>query len=57
MESEIEERFEREVLSFLAILEKLGGLVEIIALFSAFFVLPFNKFLFESHLIENLYIY
>lgn len=46
LEGENLESFNRELLTFLEILEKLGGFLEIIVILSAFLVGPFNSFFY-----------
>jgi len=56
-EDETQESYSREVLTFVEILERLGGFLEVIAIFSIFFVAPVNKFFYMSHLIKKLYLF
>jgi len=44
-------------MTFTNILEGLGGILEIIVIFSAFLVSPVNAFFYQSFLIRNLYQY
>lgn len=57
VEDESQETFSRNVLTFIEILEGLGGFLEIIAIFSAFLIAPVNSFFYQSFLIRHLYLY
>ena len=56
-EDENEEAYDRKILSFVDILEGLGGIFEIIFIFSTFLISPFNSFLYQSYLIKCLYLF
>lgn len=46
MEFDEEDQFNREVMTFISILEGLGGILEIIVILSAFLVSPINAFFY-----------
>jgi len=57
LEDETGELYTRDVLTFVEILERVGGIFEIVFVLSAFIIYPINAFLYKSFMIKNLYLY
>lgn len=57
LEDETAELYTRNVLTLVEILERVGGIFEIVSVISLFLIYPVNSFLYKSFMIKNLYLY
>jgi len=56
VEEETEQEYKREVVTFVGVIEGLGGFLQITVIISAFLIQPVNQFLYQRYLIKNLYL-
>lgn len=56
VEEESEQEYKREVVTFVGVIEGLGGFLQITVMLSAFLIAPVNQFLYQRYLIKSLYL-